>query len=357
MTTQARVVVQIAKDGPLEFVEAHLPDPGPHQVLIKVLATGLCQSQIYWMHQDRQAPVLFGHEGYGVAAGVGAEVRGIREGDAVLVTWVPRRDAGGRVPEVSTLEIAPGVVACAPNVYTWADHCLADELYVRPIRGSTHDPLMSIVGCAVITGAGSVLSAAGTRKGESVAVFGVGGVGLSAVAAARVAGAERIVAVDVDAGKLQLARRFGATDSVDSRVEDPADAIMRLTPGRCGCHPGVDVAIDCVAIPEVTSQAIASLRRGRLGIERGGRAVLVGIPKKPLMIDAVDMLMKEKTILGALGGSCRQEQIDDFIDWYRDGLLDLAALVTDRYRFEEIPVAAEALARGQIEGRAIALMN
>ena len=356
MSTQARIVVQVDKDGPLEFVEVRLPAPGPHQVLVRILATGLCQSQIHWMHQDRQAPMLFGHEGYGVVAEAGPEVRGVKAGDPVLITWVPREDPGGRAPEVSTVRMSDDVVARAPNVYTWADHCVADELYVRPIRG-THDPLMSIVGCAVITGAGSVLNAGAVRSGESVAVFGAGGVGLSAVAAARVSGAGRIVAVDVDAAKLRLAQRFGATDTVDSREEDPAGSILRLGPSRCGCHPGVDLAIDCVAIPEVTAQAIASLRPGRLGIERGGRAVLVGIPKTTMTLDTTDMLMKQKSLLGALAGSCRQEQIDDFLDWYRDGVLDLAALVTDRCRFEDIPAAAESLARGRIEGRAIALVD
>ncbi|MEZ5651287.1 MAG: zinc-binding dehydrogenase [Burkholderiaceae bacterium] len=355
MSTNANIVVQFEKDGELRFAEIRLGDPGPHQVIVKMLATGLCQSQIYWMHRERTDPVLFGHEGYGVATGVGSDVSGIREGDPVLVTWIPRRDPSGRQAQVATAEVSPGVIGRSPNVYTWADHCMVDELYVRPIRGPAHDPLMSIIGCAVITGAGAVLNAAETRKGESVAVFGVGGVGLSAVAAARVAGAERIVAVDLDDDKLALARRFGATDGINSRHGDPAGAILRLGPVRCGCHPGVDVAIDCVAIPEVTLQALASLRQGRLGIERGGRCMVVGIPKQPFAVDTADLMMKEKSLVGVLGGSAPQERIDDFIDWYRDGVLDLEALVTDRFRFDQIPAAADALARGQIVGRAIAI--
>ena len=355
MRTDARVVVQPDRDGPLSIVEASVPDPGPHQVRVKLLATGLCQSQVWWMHLPRQAPVLFGHEGYGVATAVGAAVTGVAEGDPVLVTWVPRQARDGRAPEAAVLRLPDGVVARSPNVYTWADHCLADELYVKPIRGRPADPLLSIVGCAVITGAGSVVGAGAVKRGESVAVFGVGGVGLSAVAAARVAGAGRIVAVDVDAGKLALAKRFGATDGVDSRDGPPSEAILRMKPLRCGCHPGVDVAIDCVALPEVTHQALASLRAGRLGVERGGRCVLVGIPKQPLELDTLSMLMKEQTLAGALAGSCAQARIDDFLDWYRDGLLDLSALVTDRFRFDEIPAAADALARGRIKGRAIAV--
>ena len=355
MKTSAKVVIQHVKNGPLEFVQVDLPLPGPHQVLVKMIATGVCQSQIYWMHQERQAPMLFGHEGYGMAAAVGSKVRDVAEGDCVLVTWVPRRADDGRSAEVATLELPNGVVARSPNVYTWADYCLADGLYVKPIRGGTHDPLMSIIGCAVITGAGAVLNAAATQKGESVAVFGTGGVGLAAVVAARVAGAKRIVAVDVDDSKLALARRFGATDCINSRQDDPAGVIMRLGSLRCGCLPGVDVAIDCVAIPEVTLQALASLRPGRLGAERGGRCAVVGIPKMPVSIDTADLMRKQKSMVGVLGGSAPQQQIDDFIDWYRDGILDLAALVTDRFRFDDIPAAADALERGRIAGRAIAL--
>nr|CBA30069.1 hypothetical protein Csp_A15310 [Curvibacter putative symbiont of Hydra magnipapillata] len=341
----------------MEFVSVCLPDPKPNQVLVKVLATGLCQSQVYWMHQDRTAPMLFGHEGYGVVAEVGSSVKGLKAGDTVLVTWVPRQDKSGRTPEAATVSLTAELEARSPNVFTWANYCLADELYVRLIPGQKHDPLMSIIGCAVITGAGSVMNAAQTREGESVAVFGVGGVGLSAVAAAKVLRAERIVAIDLDPRKLMLAEKFGATVTVNSNVEVPSDVILSMKPLRCGCHPGVDVAIDCVAIPQVTQQAIASLRAGRLGIERGGRAVLVGIPKQPVTLDAIDMLMKEKRLIGSLGGSCRQEQLDDFIGWYHDGLLDLSALVTDRYSFENIPIGAQALEQGQIEGRAIALID
>lgn len=356
MKTPATVVIQYEQNGLLEFVDVELPEPSGHQVLVKVLATGLCQSQIHWMHQPRQAPMLFGHEGYGVVTSVGPDATGIREGDYVLVTWVPRRPATGRTAEVSTLVLPNGVLARSPNVYTWASYCIVDDLYVKPIGGGSHDPLMSIIGCAVITGAGAVMEAALTQKGESVAVFGCGGVGLSAVVAAKVAGANRIVAVDHDDKKLDFARHFGATDSVNSRTQDPADAIIRLGPLRCACEPGVDVAIDCVAIPEVTTKALDALRSGKLGAERGGRCAVVGIPKNPVSINTAEMMRKQKSLFGVLGGSAPQERIDEYIDWYRDGVLDLEMLITDRYRFDEIPVAADALAHGLITGRAIALI-
>lgn len=353
--TDARIVVQHQMDGPLEFIDVVLPEPGPHQVLVRMLATGLCQSQIYWMHQPRKAPVLFGHEGYGYAMKVGSAVDDVREGDPVLVTWIPREGAGGRAPEIATVQLDDGTVARAPNCYTWADHALLDCLYVKPIRHRSHDPLFAVIGCAVMTGAGAVMNTGGMRKGDSVAVFGVGGVGLSAVAAARVKGASQIIAVDLESSKLELARQFGATDGVNSRLEDPVGRIHSLVPGRCGCS-GVDLSLDVVGLPSTTRQAMASLRGGRLGVESGGRCVVVGVPKEPVSVDTLDMMFKEKTLAGSLGGSSRQAQIDDYIDWCHDGLLDLSALVTHRYTFDEIPAGAEALARGEITGRAVAFV-
>ena len=323
--------------------------------MVRILATGLCQSQIYWMHQPRQAPVLFGHEGYGIATKVGSAVSDVREGDPVLVTWIPRADAAGRSAEVATVMLPDGSSARAPNCYTWADHALLDCLYVKPIRHRQHDPLYAVIGCAVMTGAGAVMNTASLQKDQSIAVFGVGGVGLSAVAAAKVAGASRIIAVDLDDSKLELARRFGATDGINSRHEDPAQRIHDLLPGDCGCS-GADVSLDVVGLPSTTQQALASLRGGRLGIARGGHCVVVGVPKAPVPVDTLEMMFKEKTLSGSLGGSSVQGQIDDYIDWCQDGLLDLDALVTHRYTFDEIPAGALALEQGQIAGRAIALI-
>lgn len=354
MSTEARVIVQFEQSGELRIVDAVLPDPAPTEVLVRMVATGLCQSQIWWMHQPRKTPLLFGHEGYGFAAKVGSQVTDIREGDPVLVTWLPRQDPGGRPAQVATLKLPDGQVARAPNSFTWADHTLVDSLYVKPIRHTKHDALMSVIACAVITGAGSVLNTAKAKKGETIAVYGVGGVGLSAVVAAKVVGAERIIAVDLDDEKLKFAQQFGATDTVNSRRDDPVRRIHELLPGKCGCCSGVDIALDVVALPETTLQAYGSLRNGRVGIERGGHCVVVGVPKKSVEISTFDLVFTEKTLSGAFAGSCRQEQIDDFIDWYHDGLLDLDTLVTNRYAFEQIPQAANALMKGEVLGRAIA---
>lgn len=355
MPQNAKVVIQADKDGPLEIRDIELQDPEPHQVAVRMLATGICQSQIFWMHQPREAPVLFGHEGYGIATRVGSEVEGVREGDHVMVTWLPRYDATGRRPEVATIELPDGQIARSPNVYTWATHVVADGLYVRSLAGRKHDALVSVVGCAVITGAGSVLNAAQVKRDETVAVWGAGGVGLCAIAAAKVAGAGRIVAVDIVEEKLELARKFGATDLVNSRNMDPARAIHELLPGgQCSCS-GVDYAFDCVGFNETTTQAFNATRSGTIGRERGGTALVVGIPKAKLELDSVAMMMQEKTLKGALAGSCKQEDIDMFLDWYQSGKLDLDLLITNRYDFADIAEGVDSLERGQVPGRAIAV--
>ncbi len=356
MATSAKAVVQIEQDGPLQIEEIRIPDPGPHQVLVRVLASGLCQSQIFWMHQPRQHGMLFGHEGYGVVARVGRDVTGLREGDHVIVTWLPREDGEARTPEVPIFHLSSKQTAKAPNVFTWADYSLVDELYVRPLPDTAREDVVSIVGCAVITGAGAVLNAASVKRGDTVAVFGLGGVGLSAVAAASVAGAERVVAIDLRDAKLELARHFGATDVVNASHADPVAAIHALLPGRCGCGPGAHVALDCVGLTETTQQALAATRAGKLGAQRGGRCVVVGVPKNKLEIDLFNLMATEKTLLGTMAGSCRQDQIDMFVEWFQSGRLDLRAMVTDQFRLDQIGPAVDALARGDITGRALVTM-
>lgn len=351
MPTLAKVVLQIDQNGPLQVEQIQIPDPTPHCVLVRVLASGICNSQLFWMHQPREHGMLFGHEGYGIVAKTGSAVSGLREGDHVLVTWLPRDSE--RAAEVPILQLSSTQTLKGPNVFTWAEYCLVDELYVRPLPDTVREDVVSIVGCAVITGGGAALNAGAVKPGDTVAVFGLGGVGLSAVAAAAIGGAGRIVAVDLRAEKLALARHFGATDVVNARLDDPVATIHRLLPGRNGGRSGVDITLDCVGLTETTQQALAATRAGKLGVHRGGCCVIVGVPKKSMEIDLFNLMATEKTLLGTMAGSCRQEHIDMFIDWYRDGRLDLQAMVTDRFPLEQIVVAVEALSRGDITGRAL----
>ena len=348
MPINTRIIVQDTTDGPLALRAVTLPDPGPHDVLVQIHATGVCQSQLFWMHADHAGPMLFGHEGYGTVLAIGSAVEHIAAGDAAMITWVPRTD--DRTPTRASIDLPDGRTAHSPNVYTWAEHALVDELYVMPLPPESREDVVSVVGCAVVTGAGALCNAAPVEPGNTVAVFGVGGVGLSAVAAASIRGASRIVAVDLDAEKLAFAKQFGATDTIDASVtENPAAAIVELT-------GGVDIAVDCVGLTSTTAQALDSVRAGRVGGRRGGTVVLVGLPKGPTELNLAGLIGGQKQLVGTTAGGCGQHDIGMFLDWHTDGLLDLNTLVTNRYTLEDIDRAVSDLAAGKVLGRAIVTM-
>ena len=222
MPTPSRVIVVPGEPGPLQIHEVNLPDPGPYQVVVKQYASGICHSQLHQMHRPRTgAAQILGHESTGVVIAKGKEVRHVKEGDTVMVTWVPRDGENTtRVAEGIALDLEGGVVARG-NVFTWADNTIADEQYVVKVPSDTKRDVTSIIGCAVMTGSGAVYHTAAVKKGESVAVFGVGGVGLSAIAAAAVVDAFPIIAVDLSDEKLEFARKFGATHTVNASRVDP----------------------------------------------------------------------------------------------------------------------------------------
>ena len=290
MPTPARVVVLPQEPGPLRIEELVLPDPGPHQVLVKQFASGVCHSQLHQMHNPRKNPVLLGHESTGVVLAAGAEVRHVKEGDTVMVTWVPRdRDHADRQPERSVLDLPDGTAAFSQNVFTWADHTIADEQYVVSMPSSVPTDVTAILGCAVMTGAGAVYHTAGVRQGQSVAVFGVGGVGLSAINAAAVVEADPIIAVDLSDEKLEFAQKFGATIGVNASRGDAVEQIRDLTrrddESDMAGRPvaGVEFAFDCIGVRQTMEQILPAVRSGVLGERSGGVAVLVGVPQTPVI--------------------------------------------------------------------------
>jgi Zn-dependent alcohol dehydrogenase len=360
MTTVARVVVHPAQGRELEIMELALPAPGPHQVVVKQMATGVCHTQVHQINAPHDAPILLGHEGIGIVVATGDAVEHVREGDKVLVSWIPRDAANSdRPPEVSRLTLPDGRVATSPNVFSWADHVICDEQYVVGVPDAAYVDVACIVSCAVLTGAGAVSNTADVQAGESVAVFGVGGVGLAAVTAARIAGAEPIIAVDLDPGKLELARKTGATHTINAAEEDPVARIHELTPSDGFTFfrepvTGVDYAFDCMGAQITTQQAVAATRTGAFANRRGGTAVLVGLPRSGPDFDLVDLLLNEKTLRASLGGSCTpRTDIPRFLDWYASGELDLDVLITRRYSLDDIGDAVADLEAGRIEGRAI----
>ena len=366
MSTEARVVVVPQEQGePLEVIDVSLPDPGPHQVVVRQFASGICHSQLHTIHNPRQAPAVLGHESTGEVVAVGESVTDLDLGDTVMVTWVPKNQTQARRQvDFTGLELPDGRVATSINVFTWATHTIADEMYVVKVPDDIDQEADSIIGCAVITGAGAVLHTAGVKQGDSGAIIGVGGVGLSAVAAAAHLGADPIIAIDLDAEKLDFAKQFGATHGLNAREVDVVEATRALTPvtGQFDIvrQPisGVDYAFDCIGHASTMKQVSELVRSGEFGQSKGGTAVLVGVPQTPIELDSRHMFMGERSYICSLGGSCEpSEDLPRFIEWHRNGTLDLGALVTQRYAIDEIGTAVDDLENGRVAGRSILVFD
>ncbi len=371
MSTAARVVVA-RPEGPLEVVDVDLPAPGPGDVVVRQFASGICHSQLHQLHRPRTAPILLGHESTGEVVAVGEGVDHVAPGDTVLVTWVPRNpDAAATWSGGVRLDLGDGTSAATADCFTWGTHTIVNSQLVVKAPADIALDVTAIIGCAVMTGAGAVLHTAGVSAGDTVAVFGVGGVGLSAVSAAAAVGASMVIAVDLDDDKLAFARRFGATHGVNASKGDPIEQIRALTrahfadpatrPQRYAglgfrgmAIEGVDYAFDCIGLKVTMEQIVPAVRPGRFGVSQGGTAVLVGVPMTSVELPAGEMLLAEKSFKGSIGGSCTPDvDFPRFLEWHRDGQLRLDDMVTARFALDEVNEACEALSSGRIAGRAI----
>ncbi len=362
MVTPARVVVLPKDPGPMRVEEVEIPDPLGHEVVIKEFASGICHSQLHTIHGARRSDVVLGHEATGEVLAVGEAVTHVKAGDKVLLTFQPRDlRTTDRMPSVAGVQLSDGGSAMSSNIFTWSTHTICDDQYVIPVPADTPMDVTAPVGCAVLTGAGAVLRAANVQPGQSVAIWGVGGVGLNAVAAARMAGASPIIAVDLDNEKLALATRFGATHTVNAAEVDPIEAVRQMTPGPADAHgfrgspiAGADFAFDVVAKPQSFAQAFAATRNSRNAVHGGGTTVMVGVPQGTFELPALEMLMNEKQIVGTIGGTAVPEvDIPMFIEWFKNGDLDLDSLVTSRIGIDEINEATKLLEDGKVLGRSI----
>lgn len=366
MPTDSRVVVIPQEDGAgPEVIDVALPDPTGHEVVVKQYASGICHSQLHTIHNPRAMPQILGHESTGEVVAVGDQVTDLAVGDTVMVTWVPKdlenaRRKGG--PQM--LDLPDGRTAMSINVFTWATHTIADEMFVVKVPDGIDVEATCIIGCAVITGSGAVLHTAGVKEGDSVAIFGVGGVGLSAVAAAKFVGADPIIAVDLMDEKLDFAKRFGATHGVNAGEVDAVDAIRELTTDETRFDilrqplQGVDFAFDCIGHTVTMEQIQHAVHAGEFGQSQGGTAVLVGVPQKNVELNTRNMFIGERSFISSLGGSCEPAvDFPRFLEWHASGDLDLDSLVTQRYGIDDIGQAVADLENGLIAGRSIMVFD
>ncbi|MBI4219382.1 MAG: zinc-binding dehydrogenase [Chloroflexi bacterium] len=333
---------------PLRVDEVEVPDPQPDQVIVKLFSSGICHSQLHQMHNaESKRPMVLGHEGIGIVSRTGKAVTHVKEGDKAIVTWVPRHPIKGRpAPRVSgvTYQEAP----VNGLVYTWGNDVLTWEQLVVKMPDEAPNDVTSIIGCAVLTGAGAVLHTAQVRPEDKVAIVGVGGVGICAVQMASILQAYPIIAVDLDDSKLEFAKKMGATHTVNAKKVDPIKAVTEISGG------GVDYAFDAIGLRVTNEQILPMTRGGGPGADNhGGMAVLIGMPGKEMTIDPGHFMFHQRRNRGSLGATYPEKDFPMYLRWYQDGKFKLDEIVTRRYRLEDINEACDDLQKGRITGRAI----
>ena len=311
--------VQTAVNEPLVIDELDTPDPRPDQVIVRLFATGVCHSQLHQMHSpDLPRPLVLGHEATGVVTHLGRDVDHVKEGDHAIVNWVSRVPYKGRRPFTPPGTTYQGEPINDAVVYTWAKDVLVTGELVIPMSKEAPTDVTSIVGCAVLTGAGAVMNTAKVRPGDSVAVFGVGGVGLSAVQTASLLEASPIIAVDLQDDKLDFAREFGATHTINASNTDPVAEIVEMTDG------GVDYAFDTIGVRATTEQVLPVTRGGGPGADNhGGMAVLVGIPGEEMTLDPRLFTFHQRRFRGSLGATYPERDFPLFLRWHEEGKFPL----------------------------------
>jgi Zn-dependent alcohol dehydrogenase len=349
MKTRAAVYVEIGK--PMVIDDVELPDPSPTQMLVKQFASGICHTQLHTLHNpDTKTPTLLGHESTGVVVSKGALVTHVKEGDHVMLSFMPRHLPGGVRPELPTLKVRGQELRASGASCTWSQDVVVDQVFVVPLDNSVATDVTAVVGCAVATGCGAVLNTARVRAGDSVVVFGVGGVGLCAVQAAANVGAGPIIAVDLSDDKLEYAKRFGATHGINAQRENAVARIVEMTGG------GADFAFDAIGAASTVAALLPSVRVAIPGWRpEGGTAVQVGVPRQQQHISLLgDILPGGKVYRGTYGGSAQPERdYPLYVRWFQQGKLPLDLLVSQRFKLEEVNAACDALERGEILGRAI----
>lgn len=356
--TRAPVRAAVLREVGAPFVveEIILASPGPRDVRVRMAASGVCHSDL--SVQNGSIPFVFptvlGHEGSGVVVEVGEAVTRVVPGDHVVLTWMPpcrscfwclagqtmlcerglAESLGGRYATVGGDRLVRGL-----GTATFAEETLVPEAQVVPVDRVAPLELAALVGCALSTGIGAVWHTAGVEPGSTVAVIGCGGVGLSVIQGARLAGASTIVAVDTVAAKLDVALSMGATAAVDASEEDAADGIRARTGGR-----GADYAFEVVGRGTTIRAAFA-------GARRGGTVVLVGAgsPRDEVTFSAFELFVDAKTLVGCVYGSTDPDR--DFpvlVDLVTRGAVDAAGMVSRRIGLADVNDAVRAMEAGEV---------
>ena len=345
---KTKAAIQLSINQELIIDDLKVPEPQSEQVIVKLISSGICHTQLNQLnHPDLKRPLLFGHEGLGIVTHLGNKVKNVKEGNHVIITWIPQSPIKDSfVPISSCLTYRGGAVH--GTLCTWADHILTNAEYVVSISKEYSDEVSCIVGCPVPSGAGAVLNTAKVQPGDSVAVYGAGGVGLSAICMASIIKAYPVIAVDIRDDKLCLAKEFGATHIVNASKQDPVESIKDITNG------GVDFAFDATGTRITAEQILPSTRGGGVGVDNdGGVSILIGTAGREITLDPRLIISPQRLYRGSLGAANPKKDFVRFLRWYKEGKFPLDRMVTRRYKLDQINKACDELRNGSILGRAI----
>lgn len=340
---------------PLAVQDVNLAPPQRGEVLVKLVASGICHSDVNIVRGEAKAPlpVVLGHEAAGYVEAVGADVTGLKAGDPVAISLVRScghcfycvsghpNDCTGSHPlgsETRIHSLSGSPITQGINVAGFAEYVVADQSQMVKLPQTMPLVTAAVLGCAVITGVGAVVNSARVKAGSTVVVMGLGGIGINAIQAAAMVGARRVIAVDLLDNKLEFAKQFGATHTINARSTNAVEAIRDLTNGR-----GADYVFVTVGSPRAVADSLDMIRKR-------GTIVLIGLigddGTVPLPVSKV--VLNEFRVIGSFMGSSRiSEDIPQIVDLYQQGKLKLDELVTGQYPIERINDAIESMERGE----------
>ncbi|MGR3935884.1 S-(hydroxymethyl)mycothiol dehydrogenase [Streptomyces sp. BRA346] len=354
MTHEVRAVVARQKGAPVSVETVLVPDPGPGEALVQVQACGVCHTDLHYQQGgiNDEFPFLLGHEAAGVVEAVGEGVTAVAPGDFVVLNW---RAVCGQCRAcrkgkpwycfdthnaTQSMTLADGTpLSPALGIGAFAEKTLVAAGQCTKVDPTASAAAAGLLGCGVMAGFGAAVNTGGVGRGDSIAVIGCGGVGMAAIAGADLAGAGRIIAVDVDQRKLKWAEEFGATDTIDSSQTDAVEAIRAITGGF-----GADLVVDAVGRPETYRQAFYAR-------DLAGTVVLVGVPTPEMTVDLplLDVFGRGGALKSSWYGDCLPSR--DFpalVDLYQQGRFDLGRFVTEEITLDDVEAAFAKMHRGDV---------
>ena len=353
MSNDVRAVVAQAKGAPVTVETISVPDPGSGEVLVAVQACGVCHTDLHYREGaiNDDFPFLLGHEAAGIIEQIGPDVTNVAVGDFVILNWRAvcgecRSCQRGRPwycfatrNATQKMSLNGAELTAALGIGAFAEKTLVAAGQATKVDPRARPEAAGLLGCGVMAGLGAAMFTGEVGMGDSVAVFGCGGVGDAAIAGARLAGASIVIAVDLDAGKLAQAAEFGATHTVNAREVDPVEAVQGLTGGH-----GADVCIEAVGHPDVMKQAFYAR-------DLAGTLVQVGVPNPEMRVDLpmIDFFGRGGSLKPSWYGDCLPSR--DFpmlIDLYLQGRLDLDRFVSETIALDEVEEAFHRMERGEV---------